>query len=260
MECPVEIIEKQIDASEVQRRLRALAQTHAGASNAGIQVLNLIGGQAESLLDRLPAQVRMRLGDGTESTLKVAMEAAHRSRDVVGESPGWMTRAVTTAMGAAGGVGGLPSAMAELPMTTTVLLRAIQDVAIENGFSAQEQGIRYDCLQVFAAAGPLDHDDGADLAFLSTRVAVTGASVQAVIARVAPRLATVLGQKLAAQTVPILGAAAGAATNYAYTSYYQKMAQVHFGLRRLAIEADRDHGDLVEEFRALVTHSPVKRG
>jgi len=253
VEFPVEIIEKQIDNAEVERRLRALVQTHAGASNAGIQVLNLIGGQAESLLDRLPMQVRMRLGDGTENALKIAMEAAHRSRDVVGESPGWMTRAVTTAMGAAGGFGGLPSAMAELPVTTTVLLRAIQDVAIENGFSAQEQGIRYDCLQVFAAAGPLDHDDGADLAFLSTRVAVTGASVHAVIARVAPRLATVLGQKLAAQTVPILGAAAGAATNYAYTSYYQKMAQVHFGLRRLAIEADRDHGDLVEDFRALVT-------
>jgi len=255
----VEIIEKQIDSDEVERRLHALAQAHSGASNAGIQVLNLIGGQAESLLDRLPPQVRGRLGEGTENALKIAMEAAHRSRDVVGESPGWMTRAVTTAMGAAGGFGGLPSAMAELPVTTTVLLRAIQDVAIEHGFSAQEQGVRHDCLQVFAAAGPLDHDDGADLAFLSTRVAVTGASVQAVIARVAPRLATVLGQKLAAQTVPILGAAAGAATNYAYTSYYQKMAQVHFGLRRLAIDADRDHGELVEEFRALVIRPPVKR-
>ena len=32
----------------------------------------------------------------------------------------------------------------------------------------------------------------------------------------------------------MLGAAAGAATNYAYTSYYQQMAHVHFGLRKLA--------------------------
>ena len=47
----------------------------------------------------------------------------------------------------------------------------------------------------------------------------------------------VLGQKLAAQSVPVLGAVAGAATNYAYTSYYQEMAHVHFRLRRLAIEA-----------------------
>ena len=61
--------------------------------------------------------------------------------------------------------------------------------------------------------------------------------MQAVIAKIAPQLAVVLGQKLAAQAVPVLGAVAGAATNYAYTSYYQDMAHVHFGLRKLAIDA-----------------------
>ncbi len=54
------------------------------------------------------------------------------------------------------------------------------------------------------------------------------------------------------------GAAAGAATNYAYTSYYQQMAHVHFGLRRLAIDAGQPHGELIEDFRKLV-ETPVKR-
>jgi len=70
----------------------------------------------------------------------------------------------------------------------------------------------------------------------------------------------VLGQKLAAQSVPVLGAAAGAATNYAYTSYYQQMAHVHFGLRRLAIEAGRDHAELIGEFRARVEGPAESRG
>lgn len=65
------------------------------------------------------------------------------------------------------------------------------------------------------------------------------------IAAVAPKLATVLGQKLAAQTVPLLGAVAGATTNYLFTSYYQEIAQVHFGLRRLAIDADIPEAELV---------------
>ena len=143
-------------------------------------------------------------------------------------------------------------------MTVTVLLRAIQDVAVEHGFDPAEPGVQYDCIQVFAAAGPLDHDDGSDLAFLSTRMAVTGTAIRSLIAKVAPRLATVLGQKLAAQTVPVLGAAAGAATNYAYTSYYQQMAHVHFGLRRLAIDAGKPHGELIEDFRQFV-EAPVKR-
>ncbi|QGX97507.1 protein EcsC [Roseovarius faecimaris] len=254
----MELLDAPITEETTEARLDALVRRHARAGNMGIQVLNLIGGQAENLLDRLPKEMRARLGDGAEQALRLAMEAAQRSRGVVGEQPGWLSRAVTTAMGAAGGFGGLPSAMAELPVTTTILLRAIQDVAAEHGFDPNEESVQFDCIQVFAAAGPLGDDDGSDLAFLGTRVTVTGAAVQGLIARVAPRLATVLGQKLAAQTVPVLGAAAGAATNYAYTSYYQEMAHVHFGLRRLAAEADQDHAALVEEFRKRVA-VPVKR-
>jgi len=254
----MELLDALISKDTTDERLDALVRRHAKAGNAGIQLLNLIGGQAENLLDRLPADMRARLGDGTEQALTLAMGAAQRSRGVVGEQPGWLSRAVTTAMGAAGGFGGLPSAMAELPVTTTILLRAIQDVACEHGFDPSEEGVQFDCIQIFAAAGPMGQDDGADLAFLGTRVTVTGAAVQSLIAKVAPRLATVLGQKLAAQAVPVLGAAAGAATNYAYTSYYQQMAHVHFGLRRLAADAGQDHPALVDEFRKRAA-VPVRR-
>lgn len=253
----MEILAAPIGPEAARTRLEALVLRHRRAGNAGIQILNMIGGRAETLLDRLPQAVRDRLAERTDQALRMAMQAAHRSRGVMEDSPGWMSRALTTAMGAAGGSGGLPTALAELPVTTAILLRAIQDVAVEHGFDPGEPGVQYDCIQVFAAAGPLDHDDGSDLAFLSTRMAVSGAAVQALIARVAPRLATVLGQKLAAQTVPVLGAAAGAATNYAYTSYYQQMAHVHFGLRRLSVDSGRPHRDLVEEFRSLVESPSV---
>ena len=146
----------------------------------------------------------------------------------------------------------MPTALAELPVTTTLLLRVIQGVAVEHGFDASAENVQFDCIRVFSAAGPLEEDDGADLGFISARVTLTGATVQGLISKVAPRLATVLGQKLAAQTVPVLGAVAGAATNYAYTSYYQEMAHVHFGLRRLAIEADTPIEDLVEQLRQRV--------
>ncbi|MEO0750975.1 MAG: EcsC family protein, partial [Pseudomonadota bacterium] len=230
----MDIVDITLSSDDVTRRLDALALRYSRASGPGIQLLNLIGGQAEGLLDQLPKPVREALGARTEDALRLAMQAAHGSRGIVEGNAGWMSRALTTAMGAAGGIGGLPTALAELPVTTAVLLRAIQDVAVEHGFDPSEPGVQYDCIQVFAAAGPLDHDDGADMGFLGARVTVTGPALQNLIATVAPRLATVLGQKLAAQTVPILGAAAGAATNYTYTSYYQQMAHVHFGLRRLA--------------------------
>ena len=245
----MELLDKPIEDQMVDDRLGDLAKRYEKAGSPVIQLLNVVGGQTEGLLDRLPEGLRDNLDAGTEQALTLAMKVAEGSRGVIGDQPGWLTTAISTAMGAAGGFGGLPSAMAELPVTTTVFLHAIQSVAVEHGFDPAERGVKFDCVQVFAASGPLEHDDGADLAFISTRLIVTGAAMQTLIARVAPRLAAVLGQKLAAQTVPVLGAVAGAATNYAYASYYRDMAHVHFGLRRLAIESDRAQEDLVTALR-----------
>ena len=215
-------------------------------------MLNTLGTQADGLLDRLPAPVRAQLDGATRAALTQAMRAASGSRQVVPDQAEWLNSAVSTAMGAAGGFGGLPTALAELPVTTTLLLRVIEGVAVEHGFDPSAESVRFDCVQVFAAAGPLEYDDGSDLAFLSARVALTGSAMQAIIARVAPRLAVVMGQKLAAQAVPVLGAVAGAATNYAYTSYYTDVAHVHFGLRRLAVEADKPHEAMVARLKAEV--------
>lgn len=255
----MEVLDVAIDAEELEAELDVLAARYRRAGSLVIDLLNQVGGQADGLLDRLPARVRIGLEGQTERALVLALDTATYSRDRVQGGPSWMTRALTTAMGAAGGFGGLPSALAELPVTTTVLLRAIQTIAETHGFDPREEAVRYDCINVFAAAGPLSHDDGADLAFLSTRVMVTGSTINGLIARIAPRLSVVLGQKLAAQTVPILGAAAGAATNYAYTSYYQEMAHVQFGLRRLAIRADVPFEELKERLRQKLEKPRIKR-
>lgn len=223
---------------DVEAELEKIAQRYRQAGGVGISVLNMIGGQAESLLDRLPASVREQLETATVRALDHAMTAAHKSRDHVPDQASWLNSAASAAMGAIGGAGGLPTALAELPVTTTLLLRVIEGVAVEHGFDPDLESVRFDCVQVFASAGPLADDDGSDLAFLTARLALSGKAVQAIIHKVAPKLAVVMGQKLAAQTVPVLGAVTGAATNFAYTSYYQDMAHVHFGLRRLAIEGD----------------------
>ncbi len=244
---------------DVEARLDDIATRYKQAGGVGINVLNLIGGQADGLIERLPAPVRRNLEAATVKALNHAMRAAHTSRSMVPDQKSWLNQAASAAMGAAGGAGGLPTALAELPVTTTLLLRVIQGVAVEHGFDADAENVQFDCVQVFSAAGPLSGDDGADLGFLSARMALSGRAMQAVIAKVAPRLAVVLGQKLAAQAVPVLGAVAGAATNYAYTSYYQDMAHVHFGLRRLAIDGDVAPDELLERLRDKMGRTPVAR-
>lgn len=221
-------------SEELEREIAVIGARYRKAGGVGIQVLNLLGGQAENLLERLPDSVKLKLEEATEKALHIAIDAAQKSRSVVPDQKSWLSTAAATAMGAAGGFGGLPTALAELPITTTVLFRAIQAVAVEYGYDPADKDIQAECLQVFASAGPLAEDDGADTGFLSARVTLTGASVHALVARIAPRLSAALGQKLAAQTVPVIGAVAGAATNYAYTSYYQEIAHVHFALKRAA--------------------------
>lgn len=230
-------------------QLAQLAKRYRGSRGVGMQLVGLLGSQADGLLGKLPETARARLDDVTMSALNLSFEAAALSRKTAPESGDWLTRAMAMGTGAAGGMGGLPTALAEIPVTTTVILRAIQSIAVEHGFDPSHEDTRADCLQVFAAAGPLAEDDDTDLSFLTLRMTVTGISMQALLAKVAPRLALVLGQKLAAQTVPVLGAAAGAAINYSFTSYYQDMARVQFGLRKLAETGGYDRAALTDEFQ-----------
>ena len=239
-----------IEKVDAEAELDRLADHYRAAGGTGVKLLNRLGGSAESLLEQLPDPVRYGLTGATEQALWFAMHAAQGSRRAIPDQQPWINTALTTAMGAAGGFGGVSTSLMELPATTTMLLRSIQGAAAREGFDPSEENVKFDCIQVLSAAGPLSFDDGADLGFFSVRLTVTGPALQRLIAAVAPRLSVVLGQKLAAQSVPVLGALAGGSTNYVYTRYYQQIARVHFGLRRLAIDADVPHEDLVQRLSA----------
>ena len=235
-----------IDKVDPEAELDRLADHYRSAGGAGVKLLNRLGGSAESLLDQLPDPVRHGLTGATEQALRAAMVAAQGSRRAVPDQQPWVNTAIATAMGAAGGAGGLSTALVELPATTAMLLRAIQGVAASEGFDPASENVKFDSIRVLSAAGPMSEDDGADLGFYSVRLTLTGPAMQKLIAAVAPRLSVVLGQKLAAQSLPVLGALAGGGTNFVYSRYYQQIARVHFGLRRLAIDADIPHPELVQ--------------
>lgn len=237
-------------AVDVEARLADLARRHRAAGGVGIRLVSLVGGTAENLLEKLPDRVKDRLEETTRAALERALDAAAVSRTMVADRGDWLNTAVTAALGAAGGAGGLPTALAELPVTTTILMRAIQGIAAEHGYDPADEAARADCVRVFASAGPLARDDAADLGFLAARVTITGRTLEGLIAKVAPRLSAVFGQKLAAQAAPVAGAVTGAWINYVFTSYYQEMARVHFGLRKLADESGEPREVLAGRLRA----------
>lgn len=249
-----------IDDPSVHVQIDRLARRYIHAGGLGMEMLASIGGSAQGLIDRLPGFVRKRLDSITLSALNRAFEAATHSRRLVRDRGDWFNRLASTVSGAAGGMAGLPGALIELPLTVTMLLRAILEIAAEHGLDPESEEVRMEALRVFAAAGPMSEDDGTDLGLLAAKLSITGQTVQGIIARIAPKLAAVLGQKLAAQATPVFGAVAGASINFAFAGYYQEVARVHFGVLRLSRETGLPREALTEALRDRIEHLQAERG
>lgn len=221
-----------LPSPDLDRDIAVLARAAKRANGPLMALVNKLGGSVEQQLALLPPSLRAEV----ERVTAGALMAAHGLAGLGGEAGGRGTMAAVLATGAAGGAGGLVTSVAELPVTITVILRAIRAEAVKAGFDPDETGTRAACLEVFAAGSPLAGDDGVNTSFLSARLTLTGPALQGLIATVAPRLAAALGQKLAAQAVPVLGAVSGAAINAAFLRYYREVARIRFALMRLAVQ------------------------
>jgi len=168
---------------------------------------------------------------------------------------------VVVASGAVGGAAGLPGLLVELPFSLTVMLRAIAAHARAQGEDLSQVEARLECLTVFAYGSRSPGDDAADSTYFAARAALARAVSQAaeyvaerglaeaaaergapaivrLVALVAQRLGVAVSEKAAAQLIPLLGAAGGAAVNALFMSHYQETAWAHFTVRRL----ERAHG------------------
>lgn len=208
---------------QILEEIEELAERRRKATGVLMQASNFVSSQVDDGLNRLPESMRARLEDAAQSALHESYRVAVKSRTGVGGKLGsdGLHRALGTLTGAVGGFGGLPTALIEVPVITTVFFRAVQTVAAEYGEDPISEDTRKECLRVFGS--------GEDMAAMP----LSGATVSALISKVAPRFAGILSQKLATQTIPVIGAAAGATTNYAFVDYYVSLAHVHFGLRKL---------------------------
>ena len=161
-----------------------------------------------------------------------------------------------------GGLFGLPGLVIELPVTTTLMLRSIAEIARDHGEDANTDETRAACLEVFALGGRTEIDDAADTGYYGVRLALSSylsfASLHAsqrhlsgegipalvrLIQAVSARFGAQLSTRAAARLVPVLGAAGAATINVIFMQHFQDVARGHFTVRRL----ERRYGaDLVQ--------------
>jgi hypothetical protein len=245
-----------IAAPDRTAEIRALARRYRRANGPVMAIVNKLGGAVEERMAVLPDAARAQIGTVVERALLAAhgmAGAGDRLPDMGRQGP----LAAAMVSGAVGGAGGIATSIAELPVTVTVILHAIRRAAREAGFDPDDPAIRAECLRVFTAGSPLAGDDGVNTSFLSARLTVTGPAIAQVIQSVAPKLAAAMGQKLATQAVPVLGAVAGAALNAAFLRYYREMAEIRFALLALA----QQHGaePILAAFADAVTPPKVTK-
>lgn len=157
-----------------------------------------------------------------------------------GRTGGGRTRLLVAASGAMGGAAGLAGFAPDAAVTTLAIMRRIARIAQEEGEDLRQLDARRACLEVFAlrAGVPGEGADEPGSGYFSTRLLLQGGPLMRLLAEVGARYGVQLGQKLAAQAVPVAGALLGATINFGFLAEYEGLARAHFTVRRL----ERVHG------------------
>ena len=227
------------------------------------KLTSAVGSPMEKGLKMLPRPVQKGVNRVTEAALLKALEVAVSSlgpRFGGRRATSWdkLHKLAAAASGAAGGAFGIAALAWELPVSTTLMLRSIADIAAAQGHDPRHLETKLDCLTVFGLGAKTDN--ATDSGYFATRAAFAGAVTEAarylakkglakgsapalvrLIALIGARFGVVVSEKAAAQAVPILGAAGGALINTIFIGHYQDMARGHFIVRRL----EKIHGEEV---------------
>ena len=219
-----------------------------------VKLTSLLGTPIEKGLTRLPERWSETVSRATthalNQSLRLAITTLDRGPGTPSSDAGHKLAAATS--GAVGGAAGLAALAIELPISTTIMLRSIADIARSEGEDLRDPTARLACLEVFALGGPSSADDAAETGYWAVRLGLATATSRAaqhlatrgladdsapalirLITAIAVRFNVVVSEKAAAQAIPVVGAMGGAAINTLFIGHYQDMARGHFTIRRL---------------------------
>jgi hypothetical protein len=219
-----------------------------------VELAALIGQPLEAGIKLLPKRFGGRIHSITQAALLRATDIAIGS---LGKSPKagkheTLHRWMSAGSGAIGGAVGFWSLPVEIPVSTTLILRSIADIARDEGHDLSRLDVRLACLEVFALGGVRAQDNAAESSYWLIRGSLSKAFADAathfaqrgLVTEGAPplvRLATTLASRFsvnfsaqaAAKAIPVVSAVSGAAINLLFMQHYQEMARGHFIVKRL---------------------------
>jgi hypothetical protein len=242
------------------------------SSNLATSISHVVGVPIKKAMSALPGNWSTIASRITRKALEKALDAALYSLKRKPRSPKNKIHTLLAGVcGAVGGTFGIAALAIELPISATIMLRSIADIARSQGEDLDDVESKMACLTVFALSGGgrVKSSDAADTSYYAVRsfltkaigdtanhISVHGLSKESapimikLIHAVSTRFAIPVSEKLAVQSLPVVGAVSGASVNYLFIKHYQKMAKAHFSIRSL----EREYGQqwVEEKYRDIV--------
>jgi hypothetical protein len=237
------------------------------------QLADYAGKPIERVMRLMPKVASRQISRAVEKAILNCLNVAISSIEPRSKAPP-AQRAASVLAGLSGGVSGffgLAALPIELPLTTTLMLRSIADIARHRGEDLSTLEARLACVEVFALGAPRS-GRRADYGYYATRALLSRLTAQATVlflernaaslsapvvgglaTEIATRFSLVVSERSAASALPILGAVGGATVNLLFMNHFQRVARGHFTIRQL----EREYGSSV--VRQLYNENVLRR-
>jgi len=266
-----ESVEQNRESSDVKSLPIAFAEDDLNALRSAYYTLehpsfaarlsSVVGTPIDMAVHLLPKPWYKEVRKVAESAISKALETAVSSmrRDHEASARELYYKALIAGTGGVGGFFGLPGMLAELPVSTTLILRSIAEIARDEGEDIHTLETQLACIEVFALGGTAESDDAAETGYYGIRLALSGymssaltnvaqhglelesgPAVFRLINAVASRFGIAVSQKAATQIMPVVGAVGAATVNTIFMHHFQRMARAHFIVRRLERKYGKD--------------------
>jgi hypothetical protein len=235
------------DLSAEERADLAHAKALLEHPGFAIRMANLLGAPIEKGFAVLPEGWARQVHKASHAAMRKGLEWSVRT---LRKKPGPASKKTHQLL--VGGAFGLVALPIELPTSTMLMLRSIADIARSQGHDVRSIDTRLACLEVLALGGPKKSDDAAESSYWIVRGLLAKAISEAaafvaekglieesapaivrLLTSLSSRFGLVVSEEVAAKSIPVLGAASGAAINVMFMRHFQDMALGHFTVKRL---------------------------
>ena len=149
----IEVMPARLTREETEDLRQAVACLE-GASFAQ-RLTDAIGRPVGILSRTVPKSARRAVARASETALRGALKLALRTIDLKAsaKASNRSHKLAAAVSGALGGAFGLAALLVELPISTTILLRSIAEIAREEGEDLNAPNAAFACVEVFALGG-----------------------------------------------------------------------------------------------------------